>query len=384
MIRALIAADSFKGSLTSAEAGAAIAGGLAEGFADIGVPAVFDVVPIADGGEGTVAAFAAACGGEKVPVLCPDPLGHPVKAEFLILPGEATVVIEAAQSCGLTLVRGRENIRRSETSGLGRQISAALDHRPAKLLIGIGGSATNDWGAGMAAALGVRFLDERGSAIGSTPYDLAAVRSTDLSCLDPRLNGVRVEAICDVDNPLLGPQGAAAIYGPQKGADAETVAWLDEVGDRFADAVETAVGRSLRDRPGSGAAGGLGFGLAAFLGAELRPGIEAMIEVVRLRERVGKADLIVTGEGRLDAQSRRGKTTAGIAALAQEAHLPCLAVCGSVEGPISDYVPGMFSAVYDLTAVALSGEDSIAHAARYLRLTARRAARDAAALAARR
>jgi glycerate kinase len=377
MIRILIAADSFKGSLTSAEAGAAIADGLGEGFTEIGVTAAFEIVPIADGGEGTVDAFAAAVGGMRVPVLCPDPLGRPVTAEFLILPDGKTAVIEAAQSCGLTLVRGRENIRQSDTTGLGRQISAALDRRLEKLLIGIGGSATNDWGAGMAGALGVRFLDDRGRELGTNPADLAAIRAVDLAGLDPRLESVRIEAICDVDNPLLGPHGAAAVYGPQKGADAETIAWLDEIGSRFADAVETAVGRSLRDRPGSGAAGGLGFGLAAFLGAELRPGIEAVIEAAQLRARVENADLIVTGEGRLDAQSRHGKTTAGIAALAREAHLSCLAFCGSVDGSISTFVPGMFTAVYDLSAVAPSREESIARGAHYLRMTARRAAREA-------
>jgi glycerate kinase len=383
MIRVLIAADSFKGSLTSAEAGAAIAEGLGEGFAEIGVTAELDVVPIADGGEGTVAAFDAASGGERVPVLCPDPLGRPATAEFLILPGGTTAVIEAAQSCGLTLVRGRENIRLSDTSGLGRQISAALDRRPELLLIGIGGSATNDWGAGMAGTLGVRFLDDRGRELETTPADLAAIRAVDLAGLDLRLKNVQIEAICDVNNPLLGLNGAAAVYGPQKGADEETVVFLDEIGGRFADAVETAVGRSLRNIPGSGAAGGLGFGLAAFLGADLRPGIEAVIEAAHLRERVENADLIVTGEGRLDDQSRRGKTVAGIAALAREAHLPCLAFCGSVEGSISTFVPGMFAAVYDLSAVAPSVEESIARGARYLRMTARRAAREAAAFAAR-
>jgi glycerate kinase len=382
MIRVLIASDSFKGSLTSAEAGAAIADGLGEGFAEIGVSAAFDIIPIADGGEGTVAAFAAAVGGEKVLVLCPDPLGVPVTAELLLLPGGSTAVIEMAQSCGLTLVRGRENIRRSDTSGLGRQISAALDRRLEKLLIGIGGSATNDWGAGMAAALGIRFLDDRGRKLGTNPAALAAIRTVELSGLDPRLKSVRVEAICDVNNPLLGPTGAAAVYGPQKGADGGTIVFLDEIGGRFADAVEKAVGRGLRDIPGSGAAGGLGFGLAAFLGAELRPGIEAVIEAAHLRARIKNADLIVTGEGRLDDQSRRGKTTAGIAALAREAHLPCLAFCGSLEGPISTYVPSLFAAVYDLSSVAPSREASIAQGALFLKTTARRAAREAVAFAA--
>jgi len=432
-MRVLIAVDSFKGSLTSAEAGGAIAEGLESGFAELGIQAAIDIVPIADGGEGTIEAFAAACGGERVPVLCPGPLCDPVSAEFLILPGGKTAVIEMAQSCGLTLVRGREDILRSDTAGLGRQILAALDRRPERLLIGIGGSATNDWGAGMAGILGARFLNDRGLVIGTRPIDLADLHSMDLSGLDSRIKSIAIESICDVDNPLLGPKGAAAVYGPQKGAGADTVKRLDEIGSRFADAVESSVGQEtklcgrnsprqaryftvlhdvsssfmkplnqdnasqssmrlpnqdeafksgpgldrrqrLRDFPGSGAAGGLGFGLAAFLGAELRSGIEVMIDAARLRERILGVDLIVTGEGRLDAQSQHGKTTAGIAALARNANIPCLAFCGSVEGPTSSFIPEMFAAVYTLSSVASSLDDSMANGAEYLRMIARCAA----------
>jgi len=377
MTRILIAADSFKGSMTSAGAGAAIAAGLKIGFADIGVGAEFEIVPIADGGEGTVAAFETACGGERIPSQCPGPLGVPVKAEGLLLPGGATAVIESAQSCGLTLVRGRADILRSDTAGLGVQIQAVLERNPERLLIGIGGSATNDWGAGMAGVLGVRFLDDRGRKLGTKPADLSSIRTVDLSGLDGRLKSVAVTAICDVDNPLLGPRGAAAVYGPQKGASSETVEKLDKIGGRFADAVESALGRRFRDLPGAGAAGGLGFGLAAFLGAELRPGIETMIETARLRERARKADLIITGEGRLDAQSRHGKAASGIAALAKEANLPCIAFCGSVEGQKSDYIPGMFAAVHVLESFAPSREVSISRGKHYLRTAAVNAAEEA-------
>ena len=382
-MRILIATDSFKGSLTSTEAGTAVAAGLRAGFAELGIRAEIEVVPVADGGEGTIEAYAAACGGEIISVACPGPLGDSVAAEFLVLPGRKTAVIEMAESCGLTLVAERENVLRSDTSGLGRQIQAALERRPVKILIGLGGSATNDWGAGMAAALGARFLDGEGRALRPNPAGLSGLRTIDVSGLDPRLRDVRFEALTDVDNPLLGPRGAAAIFAPQKGADVETVKYLEETGERFADAVESSLGRRFRDRAGAGAAGGLGFGAAAFLGAKIRSGIEAMIETAGLKEKARAADLIVTGEGRLDAQTRHGKATAGIAALAGEAGIPCVAFCGSIGGPVSGYVSDIFAAAYELRPSASSLADAVARGAHYLEIIARRSARELVLLAVR-
>lgn len=380
-MRILIASDSFKGSLTSAEAGTAISIGLRAGLAESGIKAAFEVVPVADGGEGTIEAFAAARGGKRTAVACSGPLGDPIEAEFLVLPGEKAVVIESAQTCGLGLVSGRGDILRSNTAGLGRQIAAALDRRPERILVGLGGSATNDWGAGMASALGARFLDDGGRALRPSPAALADLRSIDLSGWDARLLSVRFEAVSDVDNPLLGPQGAAAVFAPQKGADPRTVGILEKTGKRFADIVEAAAGRRFRHQPGAGAAGGLGFGLMAFLNAEMRPGIETIIETAGLRARMEKADLVVTGEGRLDAQSRRGKTAAGIARLARQIGRPCVAFCGSIDGPVSAYVPEIFAAAREIRPAAASLEDAIAHAARYLEETARREATDMAAMA---
>jgi len=382
-MRILIATDSFKGSLTSAEAGTAVAAGLREGFAEIRIRAEIEVVSMADGGEGTIEAYAAACGGEIIPVACPGPLGDSVAAEFLVLPGGKIAVIETARSGGLTLVEGRRDILRSDTSGLGRQIRTALERRTEKILIGLGGSATNDWGAGMAAALGARFLDAEGRALRPNPAGLSGLRTIETSGFDPRLRNVRFEALADVDNPLLGPRGAAAIFAPQKGADAETVLKLEEIGERFADVVESSLGRRFRDRPGSGAAGGLGFGTAAFLGAKICSGIEAIIEAAGLKEKARVADLLVTGEGRLDAQTRHGKTTAGIAALAGEAGIPCVAFCGSIDGPVSNYVPGMFVAAYEIRPAASSLEDALTRGSRYLEIIARRSSQDIAALASR-
>jgi len=382
-MRVLIAADSFKGSLTSAEAGTAVAAGLRAGFAEMGIRTEIEVVPVADGGEGTIEAYAAACGGEIIPVVCPGPLGDSVTAEFLVLPGGKTAVIEMAESCGLTLVEGRRDILCSDTSGLGRQIRTALERRPEQILIGLGGSATNDWGAGMAAALGARFLDGEGRVLRPNPAELAGFRTIDASGLDSRLRAIRFVALTDVDNPLLGSRGAAAVYAPQKGADAEAVKFLEETGERFADVVESSLGRRFRDCPGSGAAGGLGFGATAFLGADIRPGIEVMIETTGLREKARQADLVVTGEGRLDAQSRHGKAAAGITRLARETGLPCVAFCGSIDGPVSNYVPEMFAAAYEIRPAAASLADAVARSAFYLEILARRSAKDIAVLASR-
>lgn len=382
-MRILIAVDSFKGSLGSAEAGAAIAAGLRAGLAEIGIQADIEIVPTADGGEGTLEAFAAACGGERISLAAPGPLGDPILSAFHLLPGRTTAIIESAQTCGLTLVAGREDILHSTTAGLGLQVRKAMDLRPERIFIGLGGSATNDWGAGMADELGVRFLDGGGRRLHPHPQALAGIRKADIGGLDSRVRSVRFTALADVDNPLLGPRGAATVFAPQKGADPETVKRLEESGRRFADAVESAVGLSLRDRPGAGAAGGLGFAAMAFLGADLRPGIEALIETAGLSAKARGVDLIVTGEGRLDVQSRSGKTVMGISRLARESGVPCVAFCGSITGPSSDYVPALFAAAYVIRPEAASLEEAMARAGAFLETIARRAARDFPLLASR-
>ena len=372
----LIAVDSFKGSMTSAQAGEAIRRGLADGLAALQIRALFDVIPIADGGEGTVDAFHAALGGQLIRVTCRGPLGDPVPATFLLLPDGKTAVIEMAASCGLPLVRGRENILHSDTFGLGQQILAALDRQPDKILVGIGGSATNDGGAGMARALGARFLDAAGRELGSTPAELAKLHALDCSGLDVRVRHTRFEVMCDVDNPLLGPAGASAIFAPQKGAGPDVVKKLEAIGRRYADLVERTIGAAFRDRPGSGAAGGLGFGLSAFLGARLRPGIQVVVEIAHLRERAQRAQLLITGEGRLDSQSLRGKAPSGIAAIAADLGRPCVAFCGSLGGTAENLVPEPFAAAYEVISVAGSVADAIARGAECLETLARRHASD--------
>ncbi len=381
-MKILIATDSFKGSMTSAEAGEAIARGLGES----GLEAEFDVVAIADGGEGTVDAFARAAGGERVTVECRGPLSRPVEATFLVLPDGGTAVVEMAASSGLTLVRGREDIMRSDTFGLGEQIRAALDRGVKRILIGIGGSATHDCGAGASRALGVRFLDAEKRELGTTPSELAALFGVDMSGLDRRVSTTRpprrasFEVICDVDNPLMGSTGAAAVYSPQKGADPETVKLLEAFSHLFADVVEKSLGVTLRSMPGAGAAGGLGFGLAAFLGAELRPGIDVMIEAAGLRERARGADLLVTGEGRMDSQSLRGKAPSGIAAIAEELGVACVAFCGYVDGPREALAPEPFRAIFEIASTAESLEDAVDRGPELLRELARKQAGELARL----
>ena len=317
-------------------------------------------------------------------VECRGPLGDPVDATFLMLPGGQTVVIEMAASSGLTLVRGDEDIMHSDTFGLGEQILAALDRGARRILIGIGGSATQDCGAGMTRALGVRFLDRDGRELGSAPAEVAQLAEIDTSGIDPRIVRTRFVVICDVDNPLLGPTGAAAVYSPQKGASPSVVEKLEAFSDRFSDMAERAIGLAaggLREMPGAGAAGGLGFGLAAFLGAELRPGIDVVIDAVGFRERARGADLLVTGEGRMDSQSLRGKAPSGIAAVAAELGLPCVAFCGYVEGPRDGLEPEPFAAIYEIVSIADSAADALARGGELLRALARKHAPEIAALA---
>lgn len=380
-MRIVVAIDSFKGSVSSLEAGRAVARGLAEGWP---APAPeIRVVPIADGGEGTVEAFQAAVGGTIHRQRCRDPLGAPVEAELLLLPDGTTAVVETAAACGLPLVRGRTDILGSDTRGLGQQLRAALDLGARRILVGLGGSATNDGGAGMLQALGARFLAADGRTLEPTPLALADLARIDLAGLDPRLRGVAIEAICDVTNPLLGVRGASAVYGPQKGATPDLVPRLDGILARYADALETALGRRGRDAPGAGAAGGLGFTFATALNATLRPGIEVVMDACGLGAALAGADLAITGEGRLDHQSLQGKAPAGVAQRAAAAGIPCVAICGSLTAPRADLCPHPFAAIHEILPLAASLDDAIARGDALLTQVARREAAGLARLAVR-
>ena len=338
-MRIVLAPQEFKGSLTAAEAAAAMRAGALRALPG----ARIDAVPLADGGPGTVEAVVTAAGGRYSHARVEGPLGDPVTARWGRIDDGRTAIIEMAAASGLLLVPpGRLDPRRASTIGTGELIGAALDAGVSRLLVGVGGSATNDGGAGMATALGARFLDDDGRPIAPGGAALAGLARIDVGGLDPRLAAVEVRVLADVRNPLTGPDGASAVYGPQKGADATTIAELDRALTHFADIVARDVGADILTLPGGGAAGGLGAGLIAFTGARIEPGIEAIASAVRLDARLAGADVVLTGEGSLDRQSAFGKTVAGVAGRAAAAGVPCLAAGGRVrDGDAVRAIPGL-------------------------------------------
>lgn len=333
-MRVVIAPDKFKGTLDAA----GVAEALAVGWRRGDPTAQVETIPVADGGDGTLDALMAALGGEVHAAKVTGPIGEPVEAEFGIADtAEGRVaIVEMARASGLSLVpASRRDPLAATTRGTGELIRAALAHHPARVLVCIGGSATNDGGAGMAQALGVRLLDEDGAELPPGGGSLERLATVDVRGLDPALRGVDVVVASDVDNPLTGPHGAAAVYGPQKGADPEDVALLDRALGHCAAVIHRDLGLDLREVPGAGAAGGLGGGLVAFLGAKLRPGFDLVAEILDLGPRLEAAALAVTGEGRYDVQSERGKAAWGVLRLAREAGTPSVLIAGQVEDGVT-------------------------------------------------
>ena len=328
--KVVIAPSAFKGSLAADD----VAGSLAEGVLRVWPEARIELLPVSDGGEEWVGSMVSAADGSVVEIEVRGPLGEPVEARYGLIEAEgtATAVIEMAAASGLTLVpRGRRDPRRATTYGTGELMLDALERGAQRLLVGIGGSATNDGGAGMASALGVRLLSDGGDGLTPGGAALADLATVDLSGLDPRVREVEVVVASDVSNPLLGDEGASAVYGPQKGAGPEVVKELDAALAHFADVVEEAVGRRLRDEPGAGAAGGLGFGLMAFCDAELRSGVELALDSVDADRVFEGATLVITAEGMLDSQTLAGKVPVGVARRARRHGVPVVAVGGAVE-----------------------------------------------------
>jgi len=326
-MRIVVAPDSFKGSLTAVEAAEALARGV---WAAVPEAEVVQV-PMADGGEGTVATLVAGTGGRLVTRTVTGPLGRPVEAQFGLLGDGETAVIEMAAASGLLLVPPAErNPLVTSTFGTGELIRAALDLGSRRLLVGIGGSATNDGGVGMLQALGGRVLTGDGRDVGPGGGALAEAERIDLSGLDPRLQSVDLLVACDVDNPLCGSRGASAVYGPQKGATPEMVARLDDNLRHLANLVQRDLGRDAAEMPGAGAAGGLGFGMLAYLGARLAPGVQVVMDTVRLDEKLQGATLVITGEGRTDGQTLAGKVPMGVAGRAARLGIPAVVVSGAV------------------------------------------------------
>lgn len=361
-MKIVIAPDSFKESLSAPDAAAAIERGIKQAC-----PGAHTVcVPMADGGEGTVEAVLAAAGGQWRTATVRDALGASRDAAWGWLE-DKTAVIEMAAAAGLehTPPDQRDPLRASSV-GVGQLMRAALDAGAQRIILGLGGSSTNDGGAGLLGALGVRFLDQAGQDLALGGAALADLDRIDTQGLDPRLAQVQLDIASDVDNPLCGPQGASHIFGPQKGASPEQVALLDKCLGRLADVCARDLGRDMRDAPGAGAAGGLGFAAHAFLNARFRPGVEVVAELGRLAQAMEGATLAFTGEGRMDAQTLRGKTPAGVARIAQRAGVPVIALAGSLGDGYQDLHAGGITAAFSLAPGPISLQHACDNAAQYL------------------
>ncbi|UYG17594.1 glycerate kinase [Brachybacterium huguangmaarense] len=342
-MRIVLAPDSFKESMTAPQAAAA----MTRGVQAVQPDAQCVELPLSDGGEGFTDAVAAALGARVIEVTVHNALGRPVTGRLAL--GDEVAVLEVASAVGLDrIARAERDVLRADSRGAGELLRAALDHvRPGgRIVVGLGGSATNDGGAGLLVALGARLLDADGAELAPSPGALAALERVDLSGLDPRLGQVSIRAACDVTHVLLGPHGASAVFGPQKGADPAQVKQADAALARLVRTVDAAVPRPggesparWADEPGAGAAGGLGWALLALCGARLERGLELVARTVGLDEAIEGADLVLTGEGRVDAQSLSGKVPGGVAAHAARAGVPCLVLAGSV-APDADALLG--------------------------------------------
>ena len=354
MKKCIVISDSFKGSLPSRDICA---------IARERIPLFFPAcevraLNVADGGEGTVDCFLDSCGGERVLVSgVQNPYGEPIDAAYGLLP-DGTAVVEMAAAAGLPLVAGRKNPCITTTYGVGQLITDALARGARRIVLGLGGSATNDGGCGCAAALGVGFLDADGQSFVPVGDNLGRIARIDTAEAAALLRSVEITVMCDVTNPLYGPTGAAYVFAPQKGADAEKVKSLDAGLRHFGDVIRSQYGLDVSARPGAGAAGGMGAGCVALLGAELRRGIEVVLDVVGFDALLADADLVITGEGRIDAQSTHGKVVGGVARRAHARGVPVFAIVGDVgDDAYGAYNAGV-SAIFSINRLAVPRDEA--------------------------
>jgi len=349
-----IAPDSFKGTLTALEAADCIERGLMKALDGCEIIKI----PMADGGEGTVQALVDATGGEIISSEVVDPLGRKIEAVFGMMGDGETAVIEMAAASGLPLISIEErDPLKTTTFGTGELILEAVKKGAKKIIVGIGGSATVDGGSGMARALGVKFLDEDGKELNGTGGELGRLERIDVSGMDSEITGVEFLVACDVDNPLLGEKGAARVYAPQKGAAPEMVEVLEKNLANFSRVIENDLGKVVANKPGAGAAGGLGAGLMAFLNAELKPGTDIVIDAVKLSEKLKGSKLVITGEGQLDYQTAFGKTPAGVAKAASELGIPVIAIGGQIGDDVSNIYSCGIKAYFSSLARIVSEKD---------------------------
>ncbi|MGY6028073.1 glycerate kinase [Phytobacter sp. AG2a] len=367
-MKIVIAPDSYKESLSALEVATAIE----SGFREIFPTAEYVKLPVADGGEGTVEAMVAATCGRIVNVAVKGPLGEAVEGFYGLSGDEQCAFIEMAAASGLELVPAAQRDPLVTTSwGTGELIRHALDSGVKHIIIGIGGSATNDGGAGMVQALGAKLLDKQGQQIGPGGAALETLASIDVRELDKRLADCRIEVACDVTNPLTGKEGASAIFGPQKGATPKMIARLDQALGHYAKLIARDLDVEVLNLAGGGAAGGMGAGLFAFCGAELRRGIEIVTEALSLDAHVADADLVITGEGRIDSQTINGKVPVGVASVAKRYNVPVIGIAGSLTadvGVVHDHgIDAVFSVIYKICSL----DDALANAGENVRMAAR-------------
>lgn len=371
MEKILLVPDSFKGTLSSRQVCQVMAGQLRRFFPQAQVKSI----PVADGGEGSVEAFLAAAGGERRTRTVTGPFGEPVEAFYGVLGDGRTAVIEMAACAGLPLAEGRLNPERATTYGVGELLLAAKEAGCTKAILGLGGSCTNDGGAGAAAALGAKFTRADGAAFVPTGGTLGEIAALDVSPVAQALQGMELTAMCDIDNPLYGEAGAAAVFAPQKGADAAMVARLDAGLRHLGQVAARCLGRDFSHLPGAGAAGGLGFGMAAFCGAQLRMGIDAVLDAVGFDSLLPGTDVVFTGEGKIDSQSARGKVVSGVAARCRKAGVPVVAVVGQIGQGFEEMYQQGLTAVFSINRAAQPFAESRFHAGENLALTMENIAR---------
>lgn len=374
-MKIVIAPDSFKGGMTAKQAAEAIAAGVREVMPDADIVEV----PMADGGEGTVQSLVDATAGQLITETVTGPLNTPVEAQFGLLGDGATAVIEMAAASGIQFVtETTHNPMITTTYGTGELILAALDRGVKQIILGIGGSATNDGGAGMAQALGARLLDAHGKNVAYGGGALGGLNTIDVSQMDPRVAQTKLLIASDVTNPLVGPEGASAVFGPQKGATPEMVAELDHNLAHYAAVIKRDIGVDLAAQPGAGAAGGLGAGLLAFTNAEMKKGVEIVIDYSGLAEKAEGADLVFTGEGGIDFQTQFGKTPFGVAQATKRVapNAPVVVLAGNVgDGVDALYRPDAIDAIFAIVPGVLDLKTAIEHGPQNLRKTAENVAR---------
>lgn len=367
-MKIVIAPDSFKESLTAM----AVANEIEAGFREIFPDAEYVKLPVADGGEGTVQAMIDASGGKRIALRVTGPLGEPVSAFYGLMGDGQTAVIEMAAASGLELVMpSQRNPLRTTSYGTGQLILNALNAGARRFVLGIGGSATNDGGAGMLQALGGRLMDASGVDLPAGGGALNMLDRIDISGLDERIKDCVFEVACDVSNPLVGPQGASAIFGPQKGATPEMVARLDDNLRHYAAVIARDLGQDVAEVPGAGAGGGIGAAMMVFLGGQLRPGSEIVTAAVGLDAAIADADLVITGEGRIDGQTIHGKTPIGVARVAQRHGKPVIGLAGSLAAGAAVVHEHGIDAVFAAVSRPCTVEEALAGAAANVRNAAR-------------